>query len=68
MAGMENYDVSRQSPPLSGGLILLSAQTDNGTMIYKRSANTNGLVPVTRPVMVDEVAPYNPEVSGNASA
>ncbi|WP_256288759.1 S49 family peptidase [Halobellus inordinatus] len=68
MAGLENYDVTRQEPPQSLGLVLLTSQTDNGTMIYKRSAQTNGLVPVTRPLMVDEIAPYNPEVNANGSA
>ncbi|RLM56508.1 S49 family peptidase [Halobellus sp. Atlit-31R] len=68
MAGLENYDVARQEPPRSFGLIFLSTQTDNGTMIYKRSAQTNGLTPVTRPLMVDEVPAHNPEVTANGSA
>jgi len=68
MAGMENYDVDRQEPPNSFGIILLASQTDNGTQVYKRSDRTNGLAPVTRPLMVDEIPYYNPEVAANASA
>ncbi|WP_435183177.1 S49 family peptidase [Halobellus sp. EA9] len=68
MAGMDNYDVARQEPPNSLGLILLASDTDNGTMIYKRSDRTNGLAPVTQPLMVDEIPYYDPEVSANASA
>jgi len=68
LAGMENYDVARQEPPNSFGVVLLASQTENGTQIYKRSDRTNGLVPVTRPLMVDEVPHYDPEVAANASA
>jgi protease-4 len=68
LAGMENYDVVRHEPPGSLGLIFLASQTDNGTEIYKRSDQTNGLVPVTEPLMVDEIAHHDPEVVANASA
>ena len=68
MAGMEDYDVVRQEPPSSLGLILLASQTDDGTEIYKRSDRTNGLVPVTEPLMVDEIPIHDPEVTANASA
>ncbi|MGQ4556626.1 S49 family peptidase [Halobellus sp. GM3] len=68
MAGMENYDVAREDPPMTGGIILLAAQTDNGTMIYERSDRTNGLAPVTRPLMVDEVPYHDPEVTSDAGA
>ena len=68
LAGMEDYDVARQEPPNSLGLILFATETDNGTQIYKQSDRTSGVVPVTRPLMVDEVPYHSPEVIANASA
>ena len=68
LAGMEDYDVARQEPPNSLGLFLFATETDNGTQIYKQSDRTSGVVPVTRPLMVDEVPYHSPEVIANASA
>ncbi|SDY36525.1 S49 family peptidase [Halobellus clavatus] len=68
LAGMEDYDVVRQEPPNTLGLFLFATETDNGTQIYKQSDRTSGVVPVTRPLMVDEVPYHSPEVIANASA
>ena len=74
MAGMENYDVVRKEPP-RGGFFLFAAESDNDTMIYKQGPGTNGPVPVTRPLLVDEIPNHDPaitthdeEVTRNASA
>ena len=75
IAGMENYDVVRKEPPLQGGFVLFSAESDNHTMIYKQGPGTNGPVPVTQPLLVDELPNHDPvlathdeEVTRNASA
>lgn len=75
MAGMENYDVVRKEPPFRGGFFLFAAENDNETMVYKQGPGTNGPVPVTQPLLVDEIpnhdpeqATYDPEVTRNASA
>ncbi|MFB6252405.1 MAG: S49 family peptidase [Halobellus sp.] len=68
LAGMEKYDVVRQEPPNSLGLLFFASETDNGTQIYKRSDRTSGVVPVTRPLMMDEVPYHSPEVTTDASA
>ncbi len=72
---MENYDVVRKEPPLQGGFVLFSAESDNHTMIYKQGPGTNGPVPVTQPLLVDELPNHDPvlathdeEVTRNASA
>ena len=61
MAGMENYDVARQEPPFRGGFFLFAAEDDNDTMIYKQGPGTNGPVPVTQPLLVDEIPNHDPE-------
>ncbi|MFB6091091.1 MAG: S49 family peptidase [Halobellus sp.] len=68
LAGMQNYEVVRQEPPNRFGILLFAAESGNDTRIYKRSERTGGIAPVTRPLMVDEVPYYNPEVTANASA
>ena len=61
MAGMENYDVARKEPPFRGGFFLFAAEDDNDTMIYKQGPGTNGPVPVTQPLLVDEIPNHDPE-------
>jgi protease-4 len=75
MAGMENYNVARQEPPFRGGFFLFATESDNDTMIYKQGPGTNGPVPVTQPLLVDEIPNHDPElatdeeeVTHNASA
>ena len=75
MAGMETYDVARQEPPFRGGFFLLAVEDDNETMVYKQGPAIDGPVPVTQPLLVDEIpnhdpeqATYDPEVTRNGSA
>jgi len=75
LAGMETYDVVRKEPPLRGGFFLFATEANNQTTIYKQGPGTDGPVPVTRPLLVDEVANHDPalttydsEVNNNANA
>jgi len=63
LAGMETYDVVRKEPPFRGGFFLFAAENDNKTMIYKQGPGTTGPVPVTQPVLVDEIPNHNPELA-----
>jgi protease-4 len=67
MAGMENYDVARQEPPLPGGIILFATENGNETMIYKQGPGTNGPVPVTQPLLVEEIPNHDPGLSTDNS-
>jgi len=74
LAGMQNYDVARKDPP-RGGFFIFASASDNDTMIYKQGPGTNGPVPVTQPLLVDEVPNHDPgvatddeEVTRNGSA
>lgn len=63
MAGMEKYDVARQEPPFRGGFFLLAAENDNETMVYKQGPGIDTPVPVTQPLLVDEIPDHDPELS-----
>lgn len=62
LAGMENYDVTRKDPP-RGGFFIFATASDNDTMIYKQGPGTNSAVPVTQPLLVDEIPNHDPELT-----